>query len=129
MSAAAISIAAYAVYLFGQGAALLLVPNTVLPILGLPDAADFWVRIAGMTIVFFGIYYVLAARYEWRPFFVTTVVTRLAVPAVFVVLVATNQAPSAILLLTPADFIFSAWTALALRRSPAVAARAEPSAG
>src|SRR5262245_8198573 len=55
MSAAAISIAAYAVYLVGQGAVLLLVPNTILPILGLPQAADFWVRIVGMTVVFFAV--------------------------------------------------------------------------
>jgi hypothetical protein len=51
MGAAAISIAVYVVYLFGQGAALLLIPNTVLPIFGLPDAADHWVRIVGMTVV------------------------------------------------------------------------------
>ena len=119
MSAAAISIAAYAVYLFGQGATLLLIPNTILPILGLPPAADHWVRIVGMTVVFFGIYYVLAARYEWRPFFVATVATRLAVPVVFAALVAANQAPAALLLLTPADILFAAWTWLALRRSPA----------
>jgi len=129
MSAAAISILAYAVYLFGQGAAMLLIPNTILPLLGLPEAADFWVRIVGMTVVIFGIYYVLAARYEWRPFFATTVATRLAVPVVFVTLVVTNQAPAALLLLTPADLIFSAWTWLALRRSPSTIARPEPSAG
>src|SRR5262245_17686051 len=109
MSAAAISIAAYAVYLIGQGAMLLLVPNTILPILGLPQPADFWVRIVGMTVVFFSIYYFLAARYEWRPFFAATVATRLAVPVVFAVLVATGQAPAALLLLAPADLVFSLW--------------------
>jgi hypothetical protein len=121
MSAAAISIAAYAVYLLGQGATLLLIPNTILPILGLPQAADHWVRIVGMTVLFFAIYYGLAARNEWRPFFATTVATRLSVPVVFAVLVATNQAPAALLLLTPADIVFSAWTWLALRRLPAAA--------
>src|SRR5262245_51207422 len=110
MSAAAISILVYAIYLFGQGISLLLIPNTVLPILGLPLAADHWVRVVGMTVVFFGVYYVLAARSEWRSFFATTVVTRLAVPLIFAGLVATNQAPAGILLLTPADILFSAWT-------------------
>jgi hypothetical protein len=129
MSAAAISIAVYAVYLFGQGAALLLIPNTILPIFGLPQAADHWVRIVGMTVVIFGIYYVLAARYEWRPFFAATVATRLAVPVVFALLVATNQAPASLLLLTPADFVFSAWTFLALRRDPVGATRAAGSVG
>jgi hypothetical protein len=119
MSAAAISIAAYAVYLLGQGVTMLLIPNTILPILGLPEAADFWVRIVGMTVVIFAVYYLLAARQEWRPFFATTVVTRLSVPVVFAALVVTGQAPAALLLLTPADFVFSAWTWLALRRAPA----------
>jgi len=129
MRPAAISIAAYAGYLVGQGVALLLLPNTILPILGLPQAADFWVRIVGMTVVFFAVYYALAARYEWRPFFAATVATRLAVPIVFAVLVATGQAPGALMLLTPADLVFSLWTFLALRRSPAVAAPAGSSAG
>ena len=129
MSAAAISIAAYAVYLLGQGAVLLLIPNTILPLLGLPEAADFWVRVVGMTVLFFAVYYGLAARYEWRPFFATTVVTRLSVPLVFAALVATGQAPVALLLLTPADILFSAWTWLALRRSPAPAMQPERSAG
>src|SRR5262245_60997844 len=129
MSAAAISIAAYAIYLLGQGAVLLLIPNTILPILGLPQAADFWVRVVGMTVVFFSVYYGLAARHEWRPFFAATVATRLAVPVTFALLVATGQAPAALLLLTPADIVFSAWTWLALRRSQIAAIEVSRSAG
>ena len=129
MSAAAISIAVYAVYLLGQGATLLLIPNIILPILGLPEAADYWVRIVGMTVLFFAVYYSLAARFEWRPFFATSVATRLSVPVVFALLVATNQAPAALLLLTPADILFALWTWLALRRSPAPAISPERSAG
>jgi hypothetical protein len=129
MSAAAISIAVYAVYLLGQGATLLLIPNTILPILGLPEATDYWVRVVGMTVLFFAVYYGLAARFEWRPFFATTVATRLSVPVVFAVLVATGQAPAALLLLTPADILFSAWTWLALRRSPTPAISPERAAG
>lgn len=119
MSAAALSIAVYAVYLLGEGAALFLAPNVVLPILGLPPALDHWVRIVGMVVLIFGIYYLVAARFEFRPFFVASVVTRLAVPVVFVALVAVKLAPAALILLTPADILFAAWTWLALRRSSA----------
>jgi len=40
MSGAARSILVYAVYLFVQGLGLLAVPNVLLPIFGLPQAAD-----------------------------------------------------------------------------------------
>ena len=114
MSRAALSIAVYAIYLFGQGATMLLIPGVVLPILGLPAAADFWVRIVGMTLVFFGMYYALAARLEYRAFFVLTVFTRSAVPFIFAALVALAIAPAALLLLLPADILFTIWTAWAL---------------
>lgn len=125
MSAAAVSILVYAIYLFGQGIALLFVPNVVLPIVGLPEAADVWVRITGMTVIFFAIYYVVAARYELRPFFVISVATRLSVPLVFAAFAAAELTSWNLLLLTPADLAFAAWTWLALRRSP----RMSPSAG
>jgi hypothetical protein len=122
MSAAAVSIAAYAVYLLGQGLTLLLIPNVILPILGLPQALDVWIRVVGMTVVFFSIYYFAAARYEWRPFFALTIVTRLSVPVVFAALIVAGLAPGALILLTPADILFSAWTFFALHGSMSAAA-------
>jgi hypothetical protein len=114
VSRAALSIAIYAIYLLGQGATMLLIPGIVLPILGLPVAADFWVRVVGMTLVFFGLYYLLAARLEYRRFFILTVFTRAAVPFIFAAFVALSLAPAALLLLVPADLAFTAWTAWAL---------------
>ena len=69
MSSAARSIFAYSIYLFGLGGTLLLAPNVPLPIFGLPPATEVWVRVVGMTVVFFAIYYLVAARNEFRPFF------------------------------------------------------------
>jgi hypothetical protein len=117
MSPAARSIAAYAVYLFAQGLTLLLVPNVALRIFGLPETTEIWVRIVGMTVTFFAIYYVVAARYEVRPFFVVSVATRLSVPVIFLAFIATGLAAWNILLFTPADILFTAWTAFALQRS------------
>lgn len=117
MSPAARSILAYAVYLLAQGAVLLLVPNVALRIFGLPETTEIWVRIAGMTITFFGIYYVVAARYEVRPFFLVSVATRLSVPLIFLVFIATGLASWNLLLFTPADILFTLWTVVALQRS------------
>ena len=120
MSHAARSILGYAIYLFGQGAALLLVPTFALSLFGLEPPVGIWVRIAGMTILFFGIYYVVAARTEWRPFFVTTVFTRLAVPLVFTGFIVAGLARWNLLLFTPLDLLFSLWTIGALRQDEGV---------
>ena len=83
MSSAARSILVYSVYLLGQGVVLLAVPNIALRIFGLPETSEVWVRIVGMTVLFFSIYYAVAARYDFRPFFRVSVATRLSVPLIF----------------------------------------------
>ena len=83
MSPAARSILVYSVYLLGQGVVLLAVPNVALRLFGLPETTEIWVRIIGMTVLFFSIYYAVAARYEFRPFFRVSVATRLSVPLIF----------------------------------------------
>lgn len=52
MSAAARSILVYSIYTFGRGATLLLAPNIPLPLFGLPQVQEVWVRVAGMTVIF-----------------------------------------------------------------------------
>ena len=54
MSAAARSILIYSIYLFGLGAALLVVPNIPIRLFGLAETTEVWVRILGMTVVFSG---------------------------------------------------------------------------
>jgi hypothetical protein len=118
VTAAARSILAYAIYLFAQGFTLLAIPNIALSIFGLPQTSEVWVRVTGMTLAFFGIYYVLAARNEWRPFFQATVFTRLAVPFVFLAFIGAGYATANLLLFTSLDIAFAAWTWVALRREP-----------
>jgi hypothetical protein len=123
VSNAAKSILVYAVYLFGEGAALLVAPNFMLGLFGLPPSTDVWIRIVGMTVVFFGVYYVIAARYEFRPFFVASIATRSSVPFIFAIFVIAGLAPLSLMLFTPVDILFVAWTWLALRQG-SVPARA-----
>lgn len=67
MNSAARSILVYSVYLLGQGVVLLAVPNVALRIFGLPETSEVWVRIVGMTVLFFSIYYAVAARHVALP--------------------------------------------------------------
>ena len=122
MSPAARSIQVYSIYLFGLGAALLLAPNVPLPIFGLAEAHEVWIRVLGMTVIFFALFYFVAARNEYRELFRASVLTRLAVPVVFVAFILAGFAPWNLILFTPPDILFATWTWLSLRRLPQVAA-------
>jgi hypothetical protein len=119
MSAAAKSLLVYSIYVFGLGATLLLVPNIPLPIFGLPEAKDVWIRVAGMTVIFLSVIYWIAARNEVRPIFVASVALRFAVIAFFAGFAAAGLTSWNILLFTPLDVLFAVWTWYALRQSPA----------
>ena len=121
MSPAARSILVYSVYVFGLGATLLLAPNIPLPIFGLPQATEVWIRVAGMTVVFLAIFYFIAARNEVRPLFEASVPIRFAVPFIFGAFVVAGFAPWNLILFTPLDVLFAIWTLVELRRSPALA--------
>src|SRR5438874_13473105 len=103
MSGAARSITIYAIYVLGLGATLLLVPNLPLPIVGLPQATEVWIRVCGMTVIFLGIFYLLAAKNEVRDIFVASVVIRFAVVGFFAAFAAAGYTSWNILLLTPLD--------------------------
>ena len=121
MTAAARSILVYSIYTFGLGATLLLIPNVPLPLFGLPEAHEVWIRVAGMTVLFLSMLYFTAARNEYRQIFVASVYFRFAVVGFFAAFAAFNLTPWNILLFTPFDVLFAIWTWTALRKSPAAA--------
>jgi len=121
MTAAARSILVYAIYVFGLGATLLLIPNVQLPIVGLPEAADVWIRVAGMTVIFLAIYFYVAARNEYREIFKASVPIRFAVVGFFAAFAALGYTSWNILLFTPLDVLFAIWTWYSLRTDAAKA--------
>jgi hypothetical protein len=62
MNAAERSLFAFGIYLLGLGGLLMTAPALVLLPVGLPVPQDVWIRVAGMLVLFLGIYYVVAAR-------------------------------------------------------------------
>jgi hypothetical protein len=117
MSPAARSILVYSIYVFGLGATLMLVPNVPLPIFGLAQASEVWIRVAGMTVIFLSIFYFIAARNEYRQLFEASVWIRFAVPVIFAGFVLAGFAPWNLILFTPFDVLFAIWTLVALRGS------------
>ena len=65
MSNAAKSIVAYGVYLIAAiGLPFLLIPDLLLPLVGMHTPTDVWIRVLGMSVLFFGVYYIQAGRHE-----------------------------------------------------------------
>ena len=93
-----------------------------LRIFGLPEATEVWIRVCGMTVIFLGIFYILAARNEVRDIFVASVVIRFAVVGFFAAFAVAGYTSWNILLLTPLDVLFALWTLAELRRAPAMRA-------
>jgi hypothetical protein len=78
-----------------------------------------------MTVLFLSIFYFIAARNDFRQFFVASVAIRFAVPFIFAAFVVAGYAPWNLILFTPLDVAFAAWTLLALRREAAAAPTAQ----
>jgi len=93
-----------------------------LPIVGIPQTNEVWIRVAGMTVIFLGIFYLVAALNEYRQIFVVSVGIRFAVVVFFAAFAIAGFAPWNLILLTPLDVLFAIWTLIELRREPAMGA-------
>ena len=64
MTSAAKSIYLYSFYLLGMGLVLLLIPNSVLPLLGFETTNQSWIHILGIFTLANFVYYLLSARHN-----------------------------------------------------------------
>lgn len=116
MSQAAKSLFAFGIYLCGLGLILLLVPNLILQVFGVPPTNEVWVRINGMFVLCLSFYYVQAARNNLTVFIRWTVWTRIAVIFYFAAFVLLVSAPKALLLFGLIDLGSAIWTWRALEK-------------
>ena len=107
----------FGIYLCGLGLTLLLVPNLILQVFGVPATNEVWIRINGMFVLCLSFYYVQAARNELRKFIRWTAWTRLAVIFFFAAFVLLVSAPKALLLFGLIDLLSAIWTWLALKKA------------
>lgn len=116
MTAAAVTIRVFGVYLLGLCAWLMAAPNVLLALFGFPTTDEVWIRVVGMLAGILGVYYLRAAAAELTAFFAWTVPVRMSVPAVFGVFVLLGLAPPSLLLFGAVDAAGALWTWWALRR-------------
>jgi len=87
MSKAARSLFVFGIYLVALGLFLLIAPNTLITLFGLPETHDVWIRVVGMLLLFLAFYDIQAARHGITSFFRWSVVARAAVIVFFAVFV------------------------------------------
>lgn len=116
MSRAAKSLFVFGIYLCGLGLALLLVPNLLLQLFGVPPTHEVWIRINGMFVLCLSFYYVQVARHELTMFIRWTIPARIVVIVFFAAFVLLVSAPKALLLFGMIDLLAAIWTWIALKK-------------
>lgn len=116
MSKAARSLLVFGIYLIALGLFLLIAPNTLITLFGLPAVNDVWIRVVGMLIVLLAFYDIQAARKEMTDFFRWSVVARASVIVFFAGFVLADLVKPVLLLFGGVDLVAATWTRLALRR-------------
>ena len=115
MSRGAMSVFVFSIYLYILGAVLVITPFTLLRIFDFPETGDLWIRVVGMLVIMHGFYYSHAARAEFRPFFVWTVIGRTSVLLFFIAFAIAGIAPPTLILFGLVDFTGAIWTFFAVR--------------
>ena len=115
MSKAAKSVFVFGIYLIFIGLGFLLVPNTVLGLLGFPTTTEPWIQVVAMLLLILAYYYIQSARSELTSFFRFTVHGRLSVIVFFIAFVLLGLAPPILIMFGVVDLLAAIWTALALR--------------
>ena len=128
MSKAARSLFVFGIYLVALGLFLLIAPNTLITLFGLPETYDVWIRVVGMLVVLLAYYDIQAARAEATDFFRWSVGARGTVILFFAGFVLADLVKPILLLFGGVDLAAAIWTYLALR-SDGKAAQVKGAAG
>jgi len=115
------SLIAWAAYDFVVGATLLLAPNLLLAILGIPSTGEVWIRVAGVLALVIGAFFLQSARTGNVHFYRLTVNVRIGAGLLFTALVVTGAGPPVLMLFVLVEWLGAAWTGLTLRAETAVA--------
>ena len=109
------SLLVFGIYLVGMGVGLVLMPNTVLGILGFSATDDIWPRVVGVLALALAFYYISAARSGVISFAQWTVSARIGVFVFFTAFVLAKWVGVVMILLGTVDLLGALWTARALK--------------
>ena len=110
MSEAAKSVFYFAFVFIMGGLGLLVVPHTVLPLLGISSTDGLFVRLLGMVILVLAYYYIRASMRELTDFFMWTVHARTAGLVFYLVFYLLDLAPLVVIGFGVMDLLGALWT-------------------
>ena len=120
MSKAALSMFVFVLYVILLGVILMVIPNALLAIFGLPATTEVWIRLVGMLVFLIGYYYIRASRNEKEmiSFYRWTVHARSSVIVFFIIFVAFGFVKLILILFGVKDLFAAIWTWKTLRTAP-----------
>jgi hypothetical protein len=119
MSKSTLSVFVFGLYLLVLGIVMLVAPNFLLGLFSIPSTTEVWIRVAGMLVLFLGIYYTLSSRNGMTNFFPWTVYVRSSVILFFIAFVLLGFVKPQLILFGVVDLLGAIWTGLALRSQKA----------
>jgi hypothetical protein len=126
MSRTAFTIKVFGIYLLFLGSALVLGPNLLLPLFGMPPTTEVWIRVLGVVVVNLGVACIAAAEAEALFVFQASIYMRWIVLVCFVLFFLLGLASPALILFGLVDAAGALWTWLTLRRALRAGQRAYP---
>lgn len=122
MTRAATGILVFGIYLALSGAILVVAPNSLFALIGIPPSTEIWPRVVGTLTLVLALYFISSARQEVIPFFRWTVYARVFVFVSFTLYVMFGFAGAVLILFGAVDLLGAIWTSWALRSAkPATA--------
>ena len=112
MSATALSIFVFGIYVICLGFVLLFIPNTLLTIFKFEKTNEPWIRILGLVLAILGFYYIVVAQNELTPLFWASIIGRFSLFIGLAGMVLTKKVKPAIMILASVDAIGALWTLL-----------------
>ena len=117
MSKSARSLFVFGIYMLVLGVTIVLAPNYLLSLFHVPTTSEVWIRVAGMLVIFLGIYDIVAAKGEHRLLITWSIPVRFSVIAFFAVFVISGLAPPILLLFGAIDSAGAIWTWSAMKQA------------
>jgi hypothetical protein len=118
MTPAARSLQVFGIYLLVLAVGLMLAPNVLLALFGMPPTQEVWIRILGLLVGIVGAYYVIMAVRSLAPLYTATVVARALAFVVLCALALLQVGPPQLALFGVIDLLGALWTWRALRTEP-----------
>jgi len=118
MTPAARSLQVFGIYLLVLAVGLVLAPNVLLALFGMPPTEEVWIRVLGLLVGIVGAYYVIIAARSLSPLYMPTVVARAFAFVLLSAFALLQVGPPQLALFGVVDLLGALWTWRALRVEP-----------